>query len=111
MKNSQNDQQQDNNLLPTICPKCGKQEIVFLTEHHKCLAARIFQSAIFVAFSIIFIVFIQDLFTTQSEQNLSFYLMGLIVAFSICQIAKHVIENQTHIQCVCRNCGNIWLLN
>lgn len=102
------------NYTPITCPKCGCSEIAFVTEYHKCLAARI----IFSLIAILLPAFCCAIFFTEgsifaiardgiSTMIIIFSVIGLLVT----KLLIIIIESKTHVQAICRNCGKLWLLH
>lgn len=97
--------------MAIICPKCGSKEIAFVTEYHKCLGARISLAITATLFPLlcIFAIVLLGFYEARGIIALLGFLFGTgIITSIICII---VIESRTHVQAICRNCGNLWLLN
>lgn len=103
-------------IQPITCPHCGSRELAFITEYHKALFAKLL-SAVFVAI-IIFTFFVQDfeyifiysLTDTKYEFDGSKYI-ALGIALFFTKIGEYITESRTHIQVICKDCGNQWLFN
>lgn len=95
-----------------VCPQCGSKNIEFVTEYHKCILARIL-SALFFVMAIIAAYFeITDLISNFESNGVStFTLILSVFAYFITQCYIVFVESKTHVQGVCRDCGNIWLIN
>lgn len=93
------------------CPHCGSTHIEFLTEYHRCIGMRV----ICIIFAALFVFFIVGyLFSMPTGENREFSIAAMIVSgfFVVAfTIAIWIKESKTHVQAVCRDCGNIWLLN
>ena len=106
------------------CPHCGNPEPVYITEYHKEIFLRMFCSLLNVIMWFLFLLFIgntiesfDEIFNVislifngkmPSELNLLLVLWLLKIFFK-CIIMYR--ESKTHVQAICRTCGNIWLLN
>ena len=97
-------------IKPVTCPRCKGKEISFVTEYHKSLTCRTFEVIIIATIIGIFI----DKFENSLQGVISDtgFIIPILAFFLICtEIAKHYIESKTNIQCVCKNCGWVWLHN
>lgn len=93
---------------PIICPNCDKRNIAILTEYHKAFVCRIVEV---IMIAIIFWLGFEKI--EASIQGASFntgaFLPLLIIALIFIEIARHYIESKTNIQCVCKDCGWVWI--
>ena len=103
-----NNKQKELPKKPITCPRCKSKEINFITEYHKSLACRIIE--------IIIIAIIIGLCIDKFENSMQSVISdtGLILPtllfFLVCtEIAKHYIESKTNIQCICKDCGWVWI--
>ena len=99
---------------PITCPKCGGACLSFVTEYHQANLMRFIHSIIKVFFFIYLFMFINEnlmrLVGTGEKPNPS----PVIVLFVLTEFAKLIvnyIESKTHPQAICRDCGNVWLLD
>lgn len=114
------------------CPHCHCDDLAFVTEYHKADFARFLRFLVRVALFFFISSFLAHI-ATVLEQNITqaffalfganvaaeqikfnFYLPFIImlglISFSLsCYIAY--TERRTHVQAICRVCGNLWLLN
>lgn len=93
------------NFTPIFCSRCGSLNLAFVTEYHKCLGARICQ--LLLAGIILFAV-LTNIGSKEWDDVLIVSFFSLALIFFI-QIAIIIAESKTHVQCVCRDCGNVWL--
>lgn len=96
---------------PVTCPRCGSQRIEFITEYHRYIGIRALAGVAGIIFLIFLIRCIGSSF--QVQINIS-DLAGAIVSavfYGIFQLAVWLGESKTHVQGICRDCGNIWLLD
>lgn len=109
---------------PLICPRCGSTALEFITEYHKAFGLRIARDI----FSFIPLVFIIMNYYWVRRQDASLetayryidgwtdgtfigFIIASIVIFIVFNIIVYVMERKTHVQGICRSCGNIWRLN
>lgn len=109
------------NVKPITCPICGSRELAFVTEYHKAIGLKIFlgflKAALFLTWIGVIFSFFENPATGFSKE---LRLTGnVIVPISIAilllmAIVKGIIisvESKTHVQSICKNCGNLWLLD
>lgn len=100
------------NYTPITCPNCGSREIAFVTEYHKCIVARIICAILTVLFFIIFFMNLQDVLKGITPSDGTKVITILSAFLSVCMlIGIFITESKTHVQAICKNCGNLWLLN
>lgn len=98
--------------MQLACPRCGSLKIEFITEYHKCIIAKIL--AILSLIGAILFAFIgyRNLILSADDGGMStFFIIVFITAYFLIQCYIFFAESKTHVQGVCRDCGNIWLLN
>ena len=94
------------------CPRCGSLKLEFVTEYHKCILARIFATLLLIGTCIsAWTVLLNHLLNTDDGGISTFFIIISITAYFLIQCYIFFTESKTHVQGVCRNCGNIWLLN
>lgn len=100
-------------IQPITCPRCGSRELAFVTEYHKTTYARLVCNIFLAIIAIVFLtVDLPNLFsnTDSGEISLITYIAcGMFILFI--KIYIYLIESKTHVQSICKDCGNIWLLN
>ena len=103
-------------IQPITCPRCGSRELAFVTEYHKALFAK--------ALSVVLILCIVFTFLFQDFENI-FYIIDnskknspnilpyiiYIIFLAFIKIFEYITESRTHIQVICKDCGNQWLFN
>lgn len=94
------------------CPRCGSTHIEFITEYHKHIWLRLLV-LILGAVCIIFAIRYSISFIRFENGNFDDLRVVIIVGvfYIIFQLAIWIGESKTHVQGICRDCGNIWLLN
>lgn len=99
------------NYKPIVCPRCGSRSIAFVTEYHKAIVSKVF---LFILVFIMVFNYGSILIRGITFQNADFSLVIeiLLGIFTLC-LAIHIfiVESKTHVQGICRNCGNLWLLD
>lgn len=110
-------QEEKEQLNPIECPKCKSQNIAYLPDIHKCLGLRIF-SYIVLTIGILIIcgnaankqvTTIDELFTLIINSIEQFIVP--IFFFIVIRIIIIFKENKTHVKCVCKDCGTIWIFD
>lgn len=97
---------------PITCPNCGSREIAYVTEYHKCVLLKIINSIIVVIAIIQLFKSISSFFENTDDSTLnSFLLIILPVIYILIQIIIFFTESRTHVRAICKNCGNLWLLD
>lgn len=123
---------------PITCPRCGSKEIAFVSEYHKAWALRIIK---FILITIIIGLLISifpnllEKISTQAESygvidniqsgsgtpsniettnpinnKIAFLIISALGLFCV-ETTIQRTESKTHIQCICKDCGNHWLHN
>lgn len=96
---------------PVKCPHCGSTHIEFVTEYHKCIWLRLLVAILVVIMSIFLVRYlIAEIGGADSSDEMQ-RLVIFAVLYVLFQLAVWITESKTHIQGICRDCGNIWLLN
>ena len=99
-------------FMPVHCPRCKSRNVKFLTEYHKCLWLRFFSGLFLIAaVTLCFLGIAASLSTKKSSGTPAEYEFG-----ALCAVASLVFytirlyrESKTHIQCVCPDCGAVWI--
>ena len=114
------------------CPHCKGDDLAFVTEYHRADLARscrFFVRVLLVFFILAFLTHLETVLAknmvqaffalfdsnTSTEQVQYGTFIPIIIIFGIisfslsCYIAY--VERRTHVQAICRVCGNLWLLN
>lgn len=100
---------QENAQLPTpiTCPRCKSRELAFVTEYHKAIGTRL---CFFFFLALSLFCLLLSFQEKGAEGAITF-----TVAFGLFAIAMYICvlmeESKTHVQGICKNCGNLWLLN
>ena len=100
---------QGNYDLPTpiTCPRCHSRELAFVTEYHKAIGMRI---TFFLFLAIALFVFFATFQDKNAEGAIVLTIIFGLFAF-ITYICVLLEESKTHVQGICKDCGNLWLLN
>lgn len=114
MKDEEKTQDLPTQVKPITCPRCGSTELAFVTHYKKELLLRI---ACLICAIISLFIFITNIapsvFIPSSslapKDTISFFIFAVFAI--IFWIGILLRESETHVQAVCKNCGNIWLLN
>ena len=85
------------------CPHCGGDDLAFVTEYHKAYGWRLLES-IFLILSIVFAI------VGFLKKALGAEVIPFLVLWFICHAIRSYVESKTHVQAICRVCGNYWLL-
>lgn len=112
MENNQFDLGQGR-FIPVHCPHCKSKNIKFLPEYHKCLLLRILTTLLFSMACFFFFYGMAEALSLPNKDNnaSSWYTIGAIFgvfAFILYSI-RIVRESKTHVQCVCPDCGYVWI--
>lgn len=94
------------NFTPIFCSRCGSLNLAFVTEYHKAIGLKIL--CLLLALGIIGSIVGAILAKEITILIVTFILFFIWLA---CQIIVYDIESKTHVQCICRDCGNVWLHN
>lgn len=94
---------------PIVCSVCGSKEIAIIAEIHKCIFARIVAGLLLtVAIVIAFIGFKNTL--TGGRINLILVIIFAALSFVV-YISVWIQESRSHSKAICRDCGNIWMID
>lgn len=100
-----------------ICPICGKREISYVTEYHKCFWERVlcavFTMLFWVCFALVIIKTVDGLIIGKAIEIDTEFLFPAIVfllgnLFGKISIIRQ--ESKTHAQAICKTCGHIWFI-
>jgi hypothetical protein len=87
---------------PIICPHCDKRNIAIITEYHKANWAHCLQMLCILITAMLLLGYIGQ------EAFIGIAIAGGFVIIGIqCYIAY--VESKTHIQCICKDCGYVWI--
>ena len=123
---------------PITCPRCGSKEIAFVSEYHKAWGLRIIKFiliAIIIGLLISMLPNLLEKISTQAESygvidniqsgsgtpsniektnpinnKIAFLIISALGLFCV-ETTIQRTESKTHIQCICKDCGNHWLHN
>ena len=101
---------QTQDIGPIACPRCGSRELAFVTEYHKSIFLRILERILLVILLFVAISNFHYLFTTEYER-FSDSILFVFICFAISSVIRFLIESKTHVQVICKDCSNLWLLN
>lgn len=105
-------QTEQNKPHKIICPICGSEHIAFTEEYHKDIINTVFSIISFIAGTICFAFYIKNSFNIENTNHT--LLIPTIICFffsALFYIAKLLTERKTHTKGICKDCGNIWLLD
>ena len=94
------------NFTPIFCSRCGSLNLAFVTEYHKAIGLKIVCLLLSIAM-------IGGIVASVIYKDSSILIIPVLLAlvWLVCQIAVYDAESKTHVQCICRDCGNVWLHN
>lgn len=105
------------------CPHCGNPEPVYVTEYHKEFRLRTLCSLLNMTMIILCLSFFSKTVTSLEEifkvivvlfsGSIPIEIMILLFLMITKMVLKGIItyiESKTHVQAICRCCGNMWLL-
>lgn len=111
MKTEKKNQELPTQVKPITCPRCGSTELAFVTHYKKEILLRVI--CLICAF-VAFYAFVGHIFpaiiTDRTPQFVPNFIIFAILAL-VFWIGALLRESETHVQAICKNCGNIWLLN
>lgn len=100
-----------------VCPVCGKQELAYVPEYHKCVGTRIaiglFKLLAWGCFILTIIRTLNGITIGEAMEIDTEFLPGIFIFLSAALILKGFVfdeESRTHIQGICKNCGHIWFI-
>lgn len=112
--------QEQHPYQPITCPRCGSKELAFVTEYHKSILWRAISILCTVPFLICLgaIAMVIDQYGLSGINNSSEVIEPILIVIviflairCICKVVLLFVETRTHVQAVCKNCGNLFLLN
>lgn len=89
---------------PITCPCCGRHNLAYVSQYHKCIKERI------ISFILLFFLLLCCYTGFIKDDSIS--IIGVIilaVLYICCHIKILITESKTHVQCVCKDCGRVWL--
>ncbi len=119
------------------CPRCGSTSVEFITEYHKCIWLKFFRNLCLITAIALFVLFlvlsldnmkfdfativravgdattdIRKVYDRDGSVDIFLYISAALVVVSFAmQTVVYFAERRTHVQGICRDCGNIWRLN
>lgn len=97
---------------PIVCPVCGSREIAFITEYHKYIGLKIVN---YILIGILAVFVYARIYDAMRNIESDAFTTAIIIVLGILvigfQIGILIGESKTNVQAICRDCGNIWLLN
>lgn len=107
--------------LPVVhtlrCPHCCGNNLAFITEYHKSVVGRLF-ATIFLAVTIFLLIDSATFYLAQViklKSNAELENVGTIFTCALLYVCTKTMytatESKTHIQAICKDCGNHWLMN
>lgn len=105
---------QSKSIAPVICPYCGKSELAFITENHKCLILRIL-FYIGLLLTVGFAIRFFDITFWEQEQDYhDIFFILLIISMELTILCRAIIsikEKKIHTKAICKECGHIWYVD
>ena len=96
------------NGRPVVCPRCESDDIAFVTEYHKSLGGRFFEGILLLVIILMFTSSLPNLLAGKSDDSFGIIVI-LIFLYAIVRFVRHIIESRTHVECICKKCGRVWL--
>lgn len=96
---------------PITCSTCGSRDIAYVAETHRSIFLRFF-SLIFLGICVWLIskAIITLLGNPEADVSISFGFGGICFIVFLCfQISVFFSEARSHVKCVCKDCGDVWL--
>ena len=90
---------------PIQCPECDSRNIALITEYHKSIFGRLLQWLSILITALL-------VFTNRNNKTayITIAVIGIII-FLLIQAYVSYVESKTHVQCICKDCGWIWIHN
>jgi len=112
MNNEENNNKLTTTGVPICCPNCKSKNISFITDYHKCVGLRIVCEILIV----LLLFFSAKLIINDilKEESAPIFIVGTIVCAILYvgfKISIYLTEQRTHAKAICRDCGNIWLID
>lgn len=98
-------------FTPITCPHCKSREIAFVSEYHVSIVDRIIEILLLIAFIPLAIISISKITTGEAAGTPALLLVIVIVLYIIVRSNLQITESKTHVQCICKDCGHLWLIN
>lgn len=93
------------------CPRCGSSNLEFVTEYHKCIWLRIVVTILVVLLGVFVVRYLTASISGRNGADDMRAILIIAVFYILFQLSVWLTESKTHVQGICRDCGNIWLLN
>ena len=90
------------------CPHCKSDDLAFVTEYHQANALRFFEM---LCIAILIFTVISNLPDLSKINSMLSVLLLTSISWLIFHAARCFVESKTHVQAICRVCGELWLLN
>lgn len=97
-------------IKPIVCPRCKNKDITIITEYHKSLFCRIIKAICLIALVTLAIYYFFEMRDKNKQLPIPIIII-LAVAYVTAECVQQYMESKTHIQCICKDCGNYWLHN
>lgn len=117
--NDENKMQNVRRFQPIFCPVCGSRNIAFTEEIRKSLGRLIIPALIAIYFIAFIIQFpAEETFLNVRETLSKIYSAGfmtftliIIILILVTKLNIWNTERKSHAKAICRDCGNLWLLD
>lgn len=90
------------------CPHCHFDDLAFVTEYHKAYVWRFFES---LCIPICIFIAIMHLSGQMVQSTAIPGMIFFAILWFIFHSIRCYVESKTHVQAICRVCGELWLLN
>ena len=105
---------------PIKCARCGNKDLRYVAEYHKCIKLRVVVKIVQLIFFVsIFFTVLPILPTIMAGgQTVGNTLMQTLISasvpvwsgiiYAILSLSIYVLESETHVKCICPECGATW---
>ena len=96
---------------PITCSKCGSTNLAYVSEAHRAIWWRFFAIIALALAASNIIGSIISMMDNPNEDARAAFFVGLIflIVYICMQLKIFFDEARSHVKCVCKDCGNVWL--
>ncbi len=105
-----NNANEPNKIKPIICPICGNTELSFVTEKNKNILIISLKTISIIVLFITCLVNFNQIINNNINSGTIIAITLSLFLFLICAIISTFFEHN-NIKAICKNCGNIWLID